>query len=42
MEFSFGASATKIIATTGFSYLEAGDILMILVACIMLYLAIWK
>ena len=42
MEFSFGASATKILTTTGFSYLEAGDILMILVACIMLYLAIWK
>ena len=42
MEFSFGASATKIFTTTGFSHLEGGDILMILVACLMIYLAIWK
>ena len=42
MEFSFGASATKILTTTGFSLLEGGDILMIGVACLMIYLAIWK
>ncbi len=42
MEFSFGASATKIFTTTGLSHLEGGDILMILVACLMIYLAIWK
>ncbi|MFP6637251.1 MAG: sodium ion-translocating decarboxylase subunit beta [Nitrospinaceae bacterium] len=42
MEFSFSASATKIITTTGFSNLEAGGILMLVVACVMLYLAIWK
>ena len=42
MEFSFGASATKILTTTGFSQLEGGDILMIGVACLMIYLAIWK
>jgi len=42
MEFSFGAAATKILTTTGVSHLEGGDILMIGVACIMLYLAIWE
>jgi sodium ion-translocating decarboxylase beta subunit len=42
MEFSFSASATKILTTTGFSSLQAGDVVMIGVACIMLYLAIWK
>ena len=42
MEFSFGTSATKILTTTGFSQLEGGDILMIGVACLMIYLAIWK
>ncbi len=42
MEFSFGASATKILTTTGFSSLEGGDIIMLVVACLLLYLAIWK
>ncbi|HIE42517.1 MAG TPA: sodium ion-translocating decarboxylase subunit beta [Nitrospinaceae bacterium] len=42
MEFSFSASATKIITSTGFSNLEAGGMLMLVVACVMLYLAIWK
>ena len=42
MEFCFGASATNILTTTGFSQLEGGDILMIGVACLMIYLAIWK
>ena len=42
MEFSFSASATKIITTTGFSQLEGGDALMIMVACLLIYLAIWK
>jgi carboxybiotin decarboxylase len=42
MEFSFSASATKIITTTGFSQLAGGDALMILVACLLIYLAIWK
>jgi carboxybiotin decarboxylase len=42
MEFSFSASATKILTTTGFSQLAGGDALMILVACLMIYLAIWK
>ena len=42
MEFSFDASATKIITTTGFSSLGGGDAIMLLVACVLLYLAIWK
>ena len=42
MEFSFSASATKILTTTGFSQLAIGDTLMILVACLLIYLAIWK
>ncbi|MBT3923269.1 MAG: sodium ion-translocating decarboxylase subunit beta [Nitrospina sp.] len=42
MEFSFSASATKILTTTGFSHLAIGDALMILVACLLIYLAIWK
>ena len=42
MEFSFGASASKILNTTGFSSLEGGDVIMLLVACLLLYLAVWK
>ena len=42
MELSFGDAATKIIGTTGFSSLTLGHGLMILIACVMLYLAIWK
>jgi len=42
MEFSFGASASKIIHSTGFSDLAGGDVLMIGVACVLIYLAIWK
>ena len=42
MELSFGDAATKIIGTTGFSSLTLGHGMMILIACVMLYLAIWK
>ncbi len=42
MEFSFGSSASKILNSTGFSSLEGGDMVMLVVACILLYLAIWK
>mgnify|MGYP001216096731 CR=1 FL=1 len=42
MEFSFSSSASKIIHSTGFSSLVAGDIVMLVVACVLLYLAIWK
>ena len=42
MELTFGNAATKIIGSTGFSSLTLGDGTMILVACVLLYLAIWK
>ncbi len=42
MEFSFGASASKIIHSTGFSALAGGDLIMIGVGCTLIYLAIWK
>ncbi len=42
MEFSFGTAATKIITSTGLSSLGFGDIVMMMVACTLIYLAIWK
>ena len=42
MELTFGDAATKIIGSTGFSSLTVGGGMMILVACVLLYLAIWK
>ncbi|MEK9629034.1 MAG: sodium ion-translocating decarboxylase subunit beta [Nitrospinota bacterium] len=42
MEFSFALSASKIIHSTGFSDLAGGDIIMMGVACTLIYLAIWK
>ena len=42
MEFSFSSSASKIVHSTGFSSLAGGDILMLGVACVLIYLAIWK
>lgn len=42
MELSFGDAAIKIIGSTGFTSLTPGHGVMILVACVMLYLAIWK
>ncbi len=42
MELTFGDAATKILGSTGFSSLTLGDGTMILVACVLLYLAIWK
>lgn len=42
MEFSFSASASKVLSTTGFSSLQGGDVVMLMVACLLLYLAIWK
>ena len=42
MEFSFSSSASKIVHSTGFSSLVAGDILMLGIACVLIYLAIWK
>ena len=42
MEFSFSASASKIVHSTAFTSLESGDAVMIGVACLLVYLAIWK
>ncbi len=42
MEFSFSSSASKIIHSTGFFSLGGGDIIMLGVACVLIYLAIWK
>ncbi|MED5353803.1 MAG: sodium ion-translocating decarboxylase subunit beta, partial [Nitrospinota bacterium] len=42
MEFSFSSSASKIANSTAFSSLESGDVIMLGVACVLVYLAIWK
>ncbi len=42
MEFSFSSSASKIIQTTAFSSLSGGHVVMLVIACVLLYLAIWK
>ena len=42
MEFSFSSSASKIAHSTAFNSLESGDVLMIGVDCLLVYLAIWK
>jgi len=42
MEFSFVASASKIIHSTAFFDLAGGDLVMIGVGCTLVYLAIWK
>lgn len=42
MEFSFSSSASKIAHSTAFSSLESGDVVMLGVACLLIYLAIWK
>ena len=42
MEFSFSSSALKIANSTAFSSLESGDVIMLGVACVLIYLAIWK
>ncbi|MBL4665591.1 MAG: sodium ion-translocating decarboxylase subunit beta [Nitrospinaceae bacterium] len=42
MEFSFSSSASKIVHSTAFTSLESGDALMLGVACLLIYLAIWK
>ena len=42
MEFSFSSSASKIAHSTAFASLERGDVIMLGVACVLVYLAIWK
>ncbi len=42
MEFSFSDAVSKILSSTGFVALTAGDGVMLVIACTLLYLAIWK
>lgn len=42
MEFSFSSSTLKIAHSTAFSSLGGGDVLMLGVSCVLIYLAIWK
>ncbi|PIQ96796.1 MAG: glutaconyl-CoA decarboxylase subunit beta [Nitrospinae bacterium CG11_big_fil_rev_8_21_14_0_20_56_8] len=42
MEFSFSQAAVQILKSTGFSVLTGGEVVMMAVACGLLYLAIWK
>lgn len=42
MEFNFSSSASKIVHNTGFFSLAGGDMVMLGVACVLIYLAIWK
>ena len=42
MEFSFSSSASKIANSTAFSSLGGDDVIMLGVACVLIYLAIWK
>jgi sodium ion-translocating decarboxylase beta subunit len=42
MELTFEGAASQILNSTGFSVIAPGQALMIVVACVLLYLAIWK
>lgn len=42
MEFSFTESVSQILASTGFVALTVGHGVMLVIACTLLYLAIWK
>jgi oxaloacetate decarboxylase beta subunit len=42
MDLSLGSAAVKVLSSAGFSSLTLGHGIMILVACVLLYLAIWK
>ncbi len=42
MELTFGSAASQILSSTGFSAIVPGQALMLVVACVLLYLAIWK
>jgi len=42
MEFSFSSSASKIANSTALSSLGGDDVIMLGVACVLIYLAIWK
>lgn len=42
MEFSFTESVSQILSSTGFVALTGGHVVMLVIACTLLYLAIWK
>ena len=42
MEFSFTKAVTDILSSTGFNAFTAGHGVMLVIACTLLYLAIWK
>lgn len=42
MELTFSGAAIQILESTGFSAIGGGQVLMLGVACVLLYLAIWK
>ena len=42
MELTFSGAAIQILESTGFSVIGPGQVVMLGVACILLYLAIWK
>ncbi len=42
MELTFSGAAIQILESTGFSAISPGQVVMLGVACVLLYLAIWK
>lgn len=42
MELSFSGAASQILNSTGFAAIVPGQVVMLIVACTLLYLAIWK
>ncbi len=42
MDLSFASAAAKILETTGFTAMTPGHGVMLIVSCVLLYLAIWK
>ena len=42
MELTFSGAATQILESTGLSVIAPGQVVMLGVACVLLYLAIWK
>ena len=42
MELTFSGAAIQILESTGLSAISGGQVLMLGVACVLLYLAIWK
>ncbi|PIR00114.1 MAG: glutaconyl-CoA decarboxylase subunit beta [Nitrospinae bacterium CG11_big_fil_rev_8_21_14_0_20_45_15] len=42
MDISFGSAALHIAQSTGFTALTSGHVIMLLISCVLVYLAIWK